>query len=35
VYGGRLTLFALPEARLFSVASRAVYANADTERKVT
>lgn len=33
VYGGRLTAYALPEDRLFSVPSREVYANADTERK--
>ena len=33
VYGGRLTAYVLPEDRLFSVPSRSVYANADTERK--
>jgi predicted phosphodiesterase len=33
VYGGRLSAYALPEDRLFSVPSRSVYANADTERK--
>ena len=33
VYGGRLSAYALPDDRLFSVPSRSVYANADTERK--
>ena len=33
VYGGRLTAYALPDDRLFSVPARCVYANADTERK--
>ena len=33
VYGGRLTAYALPDDRLFTVASRNVYANVDTERK--
>ena len=33
VYGGRLTGYILPDDRLVSVPSRAVYANADTERK--
>jgi len=33
VYGGRLTAYALPDDRLYSVPARAVYANVDTERK--
>jgi predicted phosphodiesterase len=33
VYGGRLTAYVLPDDRMFSVPSRWVYANADTERK--
>jgi predicted phosphodiesterase len=33
VYGGRLSAYVLPDDRLFSVPSRSVYANADTERK--
>jgi predicted phosphodiesterase len=33
VYGGRLTAYVLPEGRLYSVAARHVYSNADTERK--
>jgi predicted phosphodiesterase len=33
VYGGRLTGYVLPDDRFFSVAARAVYANADSERR--